>query len=105
MSTYSRLLALVAASGALLMPGEAIRAQLLITGNDEKVSFDEKTWSTRAFPKFSRMVCSGLLNTCAIPLKSGAFAGGVIQRFNSGCTLGTALAREARSGTKATDVW
>jgi hypothetical protein len=39
-----------------------------------------------------------------MPLKSGAFAGGVIQRFSNGCTLGAACAREVRSGTKAADV-
>jgi hypothetical protein len=33
MNAYSRLLALAAAAGALLMPGNATRAQLLITGN------------------------------------------------------------------------
>jgi hypothetical protein len=43
MNTYSRLLALTAAAGALLMPSDATRAQLLITGNDEKVTFDENT--------------------------------------------------------------
>src|SRR5438045_2194303 len=50
MSTYSRLLALVAATGALLMPGYATRAQLLITGNDEKVTFDENTGKTITHP-------------------------------------------------------
>jgi DNA-binding beta-propeller fold protein YncE len=50
MSTYSRLLALVAAAGALLMPGYATRAQLLITGNDEKVTFDENTGKTVTHP-------------------------------------------------------
>ena len=43
MNTYSRLLALTAAAGALLMPSDATRAQLLITGNDKKVTFDENT--------------------------------------------------------------
>ena len=42
----SRLLALSAAAGALLVPSDATRAQLLITGNDEKVSFDENTGKT-----------------------------------------------------------
>ena len=70
----------------------------------EKLSFVENTWSTRALPKYSRMVCKGLLKTWAMPLKSGAFAGGVIQRFSNGCTLGAACAREVRSGTKAADV-
>jgi DNA-binding beta-propeller fold protein YncE len=50
MNTYSRLLALVAAAGALLMPGYATRAQLLITGNDEKVTFDENTGKTVTHP-------------------------------------------------------
>src|SRR3954454_5053078 len=50
MSTYSRLLALVAAAGALLMPGYATRAQLLITGNDEKVTFDENTGKAITHP-------------------------------------------------------
>jgi DNA-binding beta-propeller fold protein YncE len=50
MSTYSRLLALVAAAGALLMPGYATRAQLLITGIDEKVTFDENTGKTVTHP-------------------------------------------------------
>src|SRR5438270_4409049 len=43
MNAYSRLLALTAAAGAVLMPSDATRAQLLITGNDEKVTFDENT--------------------------------------------------------------
>jgi hypothetical protein len=34
-------LALAAAAGALLTPVDASQAQLLITGNDEKISFDE----------------------------------------------------------------
>jgi hypothetical protein len=36
-----RLLALSAAVGRLLAPANGARAQLLITGNDERVSFDE----------------------------------------------------------------
>src|SRR6516225_4292243 len=39
--TLVKLLALGAAAGALLMPAGAARAQMLITGNDEKVWFDE----------------------------------------------------------------
>src|SRR5690349_11265486 len=50
MNVYSRLLTLAAAAGALLMPGDATRAQLLITGNDEKVSFDENTGKTITHP-------------------------------------------------------
>jgi DNA-binding beta-propeller fold protein YncE len=50
MNTYSRLLALTAAAGALLMPSDATRAQLLITGNDEKVTFDENTGKTITHP-------------------------------------------------------
>src|SRR3954447_7501071 len=41
MRATMRLLALGASAGALLLPAEGARAQLLITGNDEKVSFDE----------------------------------------------------------------
>jgi DNA-binding beta-propeller fold protein YncE len=50
MNVYSRLLALAAAAGALLMPSDATLAQLLITGNDEKVSFDENTGKTITHP-------------------------------------------------------
>jgi hypothetical protein len=50
MNAYSRLLALAAAVGALLMPSDATRAQLLITGNDEKVSFDENSDKTITHP-------------------------------------------------------
>jgi len=39
--TLVRFLALGAAAGALLVPAGAARAQMLITGNDEKVWFDE----------------------------------------------------------------
>jgi hypothetical protein len=39
--TLVKFLALGAAAGALLAPAGAARAQLLITGNDEKVWFDE----------------------------------------------------------------
>src|ERR1700731_4970499 len=41
MKTFLRLLALSVATVALLAPAGNARAQLLITGNDEKVSFDE----------------------------------------------------------------
>ena len=41
MKAFLRLLAVGAAAGVLLTPADAARAQLLITGNDEKVSFDE----------------------------------------------------------------
>jgi hypothetical protein len=50
MNAYSRLLALAAAAGALLMPGDATRAQLLNTGNDEKVTFDENAGKTITHP-------------------------------------------------------
>ena len=60
MSTYSRLLALVAAAGALLVTGYATRAQLLITGNDEKVTFDENTGKTVTHPGPARTRCRSL---------------------------------------------
>jgi DNA-binding beta-propeller fold protein YncE len=41
MKAFLRLLGLSAAAGTLLSPVGSTRAQLLITGNDEKVSFDE----------------------------------------------------------------
>jgi hypothetical protein len=41
MRTLLRLLALSAVAGTLLATGGDTRAQLLITGNDEKVSFDK----------------------------------------------------------------
>ena len=41
MKTFVKLLALGAAGGVLLVPAGAARAQTLITGNDEKVWFDE----------------------------------------------------------------
>jgi DNA-binding beta-propeller fold protein YncE len=50
MRTFLRLLALAPAIGALLMPLHAAQAQLLITGNDEKVSFDENTGKTITHP-------------------------------------------------------
>jgi DNA-binding beta-propeller fold protein YncE len=50
MRTFLGLLALAAAVGALLTPVHAARAQLLITGNDEKVSFDENTGKTITHP-------------------------------------------------------
>jgi len=45
-----RLLALGAGVGALLLPAGAAHAQLLITGNDEKVSFDETAGKTITHP-------------------------------------------------------
>lgn len=48
--TFLRLLAIGAAVGALLMPAHAARAQLLVTGNDEKISFDENTGKTITHP-------------------------------------------------------
>jgi DNA-binding beta-propeller fold protein YncE len=45
-----RLLALGAGAGALLLPAGGARAQLLITGNDEKVSFDETAGKTITHP-------------------------------------------------------
>jgi hypothetical protein len=50
MWTFPRLLALAVAAGALLMQVHAARAQLLIIGNDEKVSFDELTGKTITHP-------------------------------------------------------
>ena len=50
MRTFLGLVALAAAVGALLTPVHAARAQLLITGNDEKVSFDENTGKTITHP-------------------------------------------------------
>jgi len=44
------LLALGASAGALLLPAGGARAQLLITGNDEKVSFDETAGKTITHP-------------------------------------------------------
>jgi DNA-binding beta-propeller fold protein YncE len=41
MKTFLRVLALSTATAGLLTPAGTLRAQLLITGNDEKVSFDE----------------------------------------------------------------
>jgi hypothetical protein len=41
MKPFLRLLALSVATGTLLAPAGNARAQLRITGNDEKVSFDE----------------------------------------------------------------
>jgi hypothetical protein len=45
-----RLAALVAGVGGALLPSSAVRAQLLITGNDEKVSFDANTGKDRHSP-------------------------------------------------------
>ena len=41
MKPFLRMFAMGVAAGALLAPVGGARAQLLITGNDEKVSFDE----------------------------------------------------------------
>ena len=41
MKTWSRLLPLCAFAGGLLLMAGVARAQLLITGNDEKVWFEE----------------------------------------------------------------
>ena len=46
MKALVKLLALGAAAGALLVPAGITRAQLLITGNDEKVRFDPATGKT-----------------------------------------------------------
>ena len=45
-----RLPALVAGVGAMLLSAGGLRAQLLITGNDEKVSFDENSGKTITHP-------------------------------------------------------
>ena len=45
-----RLIALVASVGGALLPTGGVRAQLLITGNDEKVSFDANTGKTITHP-------------------------------------------------------
>ena len=50
MRATMRLLALGAGAGALLLPAGGARAQLLITGNDEKVSFDETAGKTINHP-------------------------------------------------------
>lgn len=50
------LLALGAGAGALLLPAGGARAQLLITGNDEKVSFDETAGKTITHPAGKDMV-------------------------------------------------
>ena len=47
MKAFLRLLALSAAASTLLAPVGGTRAQLLITGNDEKVSFDENGKTVR----------------------------------------------------------
>ena len=44
------LVALVAGVGGALLPSSVVRAQLLITGNDEKVSFDPNTGKTVTHP-------------------------------------------------------
>ena len=50
MKSLLRLSALSAAAGILLASAGPARAQLLITGNDEKVSFDENTGKTITHP-------------------------------------------------------
>jgi hypothetical protein len=50
MKAFLRLLALSAAAFALLAPVVPTRAQLLIIGNDEKVSFDENTGKVITHP-------------------------------------------------------
>jgi hypothetical protein len=50
MKAFLRLLALSAAAFTLLAPVGPTRAQFLITGNDEKVSFDENTGKTITHP-------------------------------------------------------
>jgi hypothetical protein len=50
MRTTLRLPALVAGVGALLLSAGGLRAQFLITGNDEKVSFDENSGKTITHP-------------------------------------------------------
>ena len=50
MSVTMRLLALATGVGALLLPAGGAHAQLLITGNDEKVSFDETAGKTITHP-------------------------------------------------------
>jgi DNA-binding beta-propeller fold protein YncE len=50
MKALLRLLAVFVAAGALITLGGTTRAQLLITGNDEKVSFDENTGKTITHP-------------------------------------------------------
>jgi hypothetical protein len=50
MKAFLRLFALGAVAGVLVQPLDAARAQFLITGNDEKVSFDENTGKTITHP-------------------------------------------------------
>ena len=50
MKSLSRLSALSAAAGILFASAGPARAQFLITGNDEKVSFDENTGKTITQP-------------------------------------------------------
>ena len=50
MKSLLRLSALSTAAGILLASAGPARAQLLITGNDEKVSFDENTGKTITHP-------------------------------------------------------
>jgi hypothetical protein len=41
---------MAAGAGTPFMPADAARGQLLITGNDEKVTFDENTGKTITYP-------------------------------------------------------
>ena len=93
--------------GAVGVGGGGGEVVAIVDGVDggERIFLARKCDRREAVPKSSRMVCSGLLKTSAMPLKSGAPAGAMGQRFRSGCTLGTAAAREAASGTKAAEVW
>jgi len=50
MKPFWRLLVLSAVTGTLLAPAGNARAQLLITGNDEKVSFDATAGKTITHP-------------------------------------------------------
>ena len=71
MSTYSRLLALVAATGALLMPSYATRAQLLITGNDEKVTF-ARTRARLSPTRRARTRCRSLTSPTLLSRRSSS---------------------------------
>jgi len=77
MKTFLRFLTLSAAVGTLLAPAGGARAQLLITSNDEKVSFDE-TGKTVTHPRertrlLARRRCGEMSN--AAPLLTKAHAG------------------------------
>ena len=71
----------------------------IVNGIDRRqgIAGGEKLVQPRV-PKSSRIVCRGLLKTCAMPLKSGAPAGGVGHKFSSGWTLGDGGG--ARSGIR-----